>query len=124
MLVFSANGRVRQIPGNYSDYLETMANEAAQPETAPLRSEAEAPSRKRSTLSYNEKKELEGMEAAIATKEGEAMAAEAAPAGSQRFRELRGIQGGNRKTCRAPSRGRSPLCPVGGLGSQAGELKP
>ncbi|MBW8888509.1 MAG: ABC-F family ATP-binding cassette domain-containing protein [Fibrobacteres bacterium] len=78
MLVFSADGRVRQIPGNYSDYLEAMANETAEAATAPLRPEAEAPARKRSTLSYNEKKELEGMEAAIAAKEGEAMAAEAA----------------------------------------------
>jgi len=78
MLVFSADGRVRQIPGNYSDYLEAMANETAQAETAATRSEPEAPARKRSALSYNEKKELEGMERAIAAKEAELHAAEAA----------------------------------------------
>ena len=38
---------------------------------------ADAPARKRSTLSYNEKKELDGIEAAIAAKEAEAQAAEA-----------------------------------------------
>jgi ATP-binding cassette subfamily F protein uup len=78
MLVFSADGRVRQIPGNYSDYLETLAQETARPDTTAARPDAETPAKKRSTLSYNEKKELEGMEAAIAAKEAEAMDAEAA----------------------------------------------
>lgn len=77
MLVFSADGRVRQIPGNYSDYLEAMANEAPAAEPARARAEPETPAKKRAGLSYNEKKEWEGMEAAIAAKEAEAQAAEA-----------------------------------------------
>jgi ATP-binding cassette subfamily F protein uup len=78
MLVFSADGRVRQIPGNYSDYLEAVANEAPAAETARARAEPETPAKKRAGLSYNEKKEWEGIEAAIAAKEAEAQAAEAA----------------------------------------------
>jgi ATP-binding cassette subfamily F protein uup len=77
MLVFSADGRVRQIPGNYSDYLEAMANEAPAPAAARGRSEPDAPAKKRTGLSYNEKREWEGIEAAIARKEAEAQAAEA-----------------------------------------------
>jgi len=78
MLVFSADGRVRQIPGNYSDYLEAIANEAPSADAVRGRSEPEAPAKKRSALSYNEKKELEGIEAAIAAKEAEAQTAEEA----------------------------------------------
>jgi ATP-binding cassette subfamily F protein uup len=88
MLVFGADGKVRQIPGNYSDYLEAVVEGAAAGTKAtasrsPVGPAAkgtapEAAARKRSTLSYNEKKELEGMEASIAAKEAEAQAAEAA----------------------------------------------
>jgi ATP-binding cassette subfamily F protein uup len=81
MLVFGSDGRVRQIPGNYSDYLEAVAGEAAaeaaRPRGEPARPGAELPAKKRSALSYNEKKELEGIEGAIAAKEAEAQAAEA-----------------------------------------------
>jgi ATP-binding cassette subfamily F protein uup len=78
MLVFSADGRVRQIPGNYSDYLEAVANESPAADSARVRTESEAPAKKRAGLSYNEKKEWEGMEAAVAAKEAQAQAAEAA----------------------------------------------
>ena len=78
MLVFSADGRVRQIPGNYSDYLDAVAGEAPPADAVRGRADPEPPAKKRSALSYNEKKELEGIEAAIAAKEAEAQAAEAA----------------------------------------------
>ena len=78
MLIFGADGRVRQIPGNYSDYLEAVAAGIPAPEAARTRPEPEATARKRPSLSYQEKRELEGMEAAIAAKEAEVQAAEAA----------------------------------------------
>jgi ATP-binding cassette subfamily F protein uup len=77
MLVFGADGKVKQIPGNYSDYLDSLAVAAPEAKPAAAKPAADAPARKRSTLSYNEKKELDGIEAAIAAKEAEAQAAEA-----------------------------------------------
>jgi len=87
MLIFNEDGSVRRLPGNYSDYLDSAAEDAAsgaESSAATARADAgkpasaEAPAKKRSTLSYLEKKELETMEARIAAKEAEQQAAEAA----------------------------------------------
>jgi ATP-binding cassette subfamily F protein uup len=85
ILVFGKDGRVKQIPGNYSDYLEWAAEngaaeavQAAPVAAAPEAALAAAPAKKRSTLSYLEKKELETIEARIAAKEAEQEQAEQA----------------------------------------------
>jgi hypothetical protein len=66
------------LPGNYSDYLEWQAEKDAEETRSAPAPAPEPPVKKRSSLSYNEKKELEGLEAAIAAKEAAALAAEAA----------------------------------------------
>lgn len=84
MLVFGAGGKVRLVPGNYSAWLEEEERLAAEEAEAKAsakggRGGEEAPAaRKRSALSYLEKKELESMEAAILEKEEALQAAEAA----------------------------------------------
>jgi ABC transport system ATP-binding/permease protein len=81
ILAFGPDGRVRQYPGNYSDYLaagEAAATEAARNQAGEEKSAAPSPARKKVSLSYLEKKEWEGMEAAIAAKEAELHAAEKA----------------------------------------------
>jgi ATP-binding cassette subfamily F protein uup len=72
MLVFSA-GRARLLPGNYSAYLEVEEAAAAAPREA---EKSAAPAKKRSALSYMEKKELEGMEGRIQAEEEALRAAE------------------------------------------------
>lgn len=78
MLIFADDGTTRLLPGNYSDYLEWQAEKDAEETWSAPAPAPEPPVKKRSSLSYNEKKELEGLEAAIAAKEAAALAAEAA----------------------------------------------
>jgi ATP-binding cassette subfamily F protein uup len=94
MLVFGPGGKVRLVPGNYSDWLAASREEEAEERAAgagtasapqPRKADgagagrAEPPAaKKRSTLSYLEKKELESMETAILEKEEALQAAEAA----------------------------------------------
>ena len=81
ILVFGREGVVRQYPGNYGDYLEAAESERTEAARARAARPEEAgtlPGKKRSNLSYLEKKEWETMEARIAGKEGELEAAEKA----------------------------------------------
>ena len=81
MLVFHPDGSVKQMQGNYSDYLDSVAEAkeemAAQAAARNAKETVEAAGKKRVSLSYKEKRELEGMEAAIAATEAAQKAAEA-----------------------------------------------
>ncbi len=78
ILVFSKNGTVKQLQGNYSDYLDAEAEDekAAAELAASLKIKVEQ-TKKKPSLSNQEKKDWEGMEARLATKELEVAAAEA-----------------------------------------------
>ncbi len=78
MLIFSKSGKVRQLQGNYSDYLESEAeDEKAAADAAAAAKSIVEQTKKRPGLSHNEKKEWESSEARIAAKEREVATAEA-----------------------------------------------
>jgi ATP-binding cassette subfamily F protein uup len=79
MLIFSKSGKVRQIQGNYSDYLDSEAeDEKAAAEAAAAAKVSVERTKNRPGLSHQEKKEWETIEARIAEKEKAAEAAEGA----------------------------------------------
>ncbi len=78
ILVFSKNGTVKQLQGNYSDYLDAEAeDEKAAAELAAAAKVKVEQTKKKPSLSNQEKKDWEGMEARLAAKELEVAAAEA-----------------------------------------------
>ncbi len=84
---FESGGRIREIPGNYSAFLELQARETSASRAAPARREDVrvapaapiAPARK---LSFKERRELEEVEARIAGGEGRRAEIEAELAGA------------------------------------------
>ncbi len=79
MLIFSKSGKVRQLQGNYSDYLDSEAeDEKAAADAAAAAKVIVEQTKKRPGLSHQEKKEWETMEAKIAETEKAVEAAEAA----------------------------------------------
>ncbi|HKP95085.1 MAG TPA: ABC-F family ATP-binding cassette domain-containing protein [Fibrobacteria bacterium] len=79
MLIFSKSGKVRQVQGNYSDYLESEAeDEKAAAEAAAAAKGVVEQTKKRPGLSHQEKKDLETIEARIAATEKEQERAEQA----------------------------------------------
>ncbi|MDB5048084.1 MAG: ATPase component of transporter with duplicated ATPase domain [Fibrobacteres bacterium] len=79
MLIFSKSGKVRQIQGNYSDYLESEAeDEKAAADAAAAAKSVVEQTKKRPGLSHQEKKDLETIEARIAATEKEQEKAEQA----------------------------------------------
>jgi len=70
MLIFSKSGKVRQIQGNYSDYLDSEAeDEKAAADAAAAAKTIVEQTKKKPGLSHQEKKDLETIEARIATAE-------------------------------------------------------
>lgn len=94
MLVFGPGGKVRLVPGNYADYLENRVEEEKAAAAAPKAS-AEVPAKKRSALSYLEKKELDGMEATIQKAEVVATKAEEALGAASAAGEFTAVQARN-----------------------------
>nr|WP_276603426.1 hypothetical protein [Nannocystis pusilla] len=82
ILAFEGDGRVVRHHGNYSDYLERLAETEAAPEpqpaarAAPAAAKTAAPAAKRG-LNYSEKRELEGILGKIEAAEGEVQELEA-----------------------------------------------
>jgi ATP-binding cassette subfamily F protein uup len=77
LLVFEGDGEIRDFPGNYSQYREWLkAQEMEEKEekkepAAPLAAKVQAPAKAGRRLSYNEQREFEGLEKAIAALEAE-----------------------------------------------------
>lgn len=72
MLIFSKSGKVRQLQGNYSDYLDSEAeDEKAAAEAAAAAKVIVEQTKKKPGLSHQEKKDLETIEARIAVAERE-----------------------------------------------------
>jgi ABC transport system ATP-binding/permease protein len=79
MLIFSKSGKVRQIQGNYSDYLESEAeDEKAAAEAAAAAKTIVEQTKKKPGLTHQEKKDLETIEARIAATEKDQEKAEQA----------------------------------------------
>ncbi|MDB5106319.1 MAG: ATPase component of transporter with duplicated ATPase domain [Fibrobacteres bacterium] len=79
MLIFSKSGKVRQIQGNYSDYLESEAeDEKAAADAAAAAKTVVEQTKRKPGLSHQEKKDLETIEARIAATEKEQEKAEQA----------------------------------------------
>jgi ATP-binding cassette subfamily F protein uup len=75
LFVFEGNGVIRDFPGNYTDYRESLREKKSSPEpVAPVVTKASpeppaAPKNRPKKLSFKEQKELENLEAEIAKKE-------------------------------------------------------
>lgn len=80
ILVFEPEGKLVLLPGNYDDYLLYCSNRVVE-QKAEVRKAAQAvmaePKKSSAKLTYKEKQELDGMEAAIATAEERVRACEA-----------------------------------------------
>ena len=98
MLIFSKSGKVRQIQGNYSDYLESEAeDEKAAAEAAAAAKVVVEQTKKRPGLSHQEKKEWETIEVKIADTEKQAEAAEAALAAASSAGKFAEVQAANER---------------------------
>jgi ABC transport system ATP-binding/permease protein len=98
MLIFSKSGKVRQIQGNYSDYLESEAeDEKAAADAAAAAKVVVEQTKKQPGLSHQEKKEWESIEAKIAETEKAAEAAEIALAEASSAGKFAEVQEANQR---------------------------
>ncbi|MDW3193518.1 MAG: ABC-F family ATP-binding cassette domain-containing protein [Cytophagales bacterium] len=90
LFVFEGQGLIRDFPGNYTDYRESIAQEKkAESKKETPKKEAAKPKEQTRKLSFKEKKELEELEAKIAKLESEkSQLVEQMNSGSGGFEEL------------------------------------